>query len=94
MAFGGNMDMNPDMALSGSPGWNFTVASSGSEVSSHQAVPQRSHFFSSSLFMVYKLLLFLSCHIDAHCSGVCHSPVLWKEFLSWGSFLSGDSSLA
>lgn len=45
------------------------------------------------LFMVHKLLLFLSHHTHAHCCGASDSPVLRRGFLSWHSLLSDDSSL-
>lgn len=45
------------------------------------------------LFMVHKLLLFLSHHTHAHCCGASDGPVLWREFLSWSSLLSDNSSL-
>lgn len=41
-------DMDPDMALGGSPVWDLTVASSGSEGLSHQAVSLLSGVSSSS----------------------------------------------
>lgn len=53
--------MDPDMALGGTTGQDFTVASDGSAGYSPQALPQHPHASSSASFHHAQTLLLLPC---------------------------------
>lgn len=96
------MDMDLDMALGDSPGCHLTGCHQAGTSLWPQVEVKVSHirlFLTTvespvpPLFMVHKLLLVLSHHTHARCCAASDSPVLWREFLSWRSLLSDDSSL-